>query len=77
MIYLDSILESRNITLLTKGHPVKAMVFLVVMYRYKSWTIKKAECTRIHGFKLWCWRRLESPLDCKETQPVYPKGNQS
>ena len=58
MTNLNSILESRNITLLTKGHPVKAMVFLVVMYRYKSWTIKKAECTRIHGFKLWCWKRL-------------------
>ena len=58
MTNLNSILKSRNITLLTKGHPVKAMVFLVVMYRYKSWTIRKAECTRIHGFKLWCWKRL-------------------
>ena len=58
MTNLDSILKSRNITLLTKGRLVKAMLFLVVMYRCKSWTIKKAECTRIHGFKLWCWKRL-------------------
>ena len=56
---------------------VKAMVFLVVMYRCESWTIKKAECRRIDTFKLWCWRRLESPLDCKEIQPVHPKGDQS
>ena len=55
---LDSILKSRDITLLTKVYIVKAMVFPVVMYRYKSWTIKKAECWRIHAFELWCWRRL-------------------
>ena len=46
------------------------------MYGCGSWTIKKAEC-RIDAFELWCWRRLESPLDCKEIQPVHPKGNQS
>ena len=58
MTNLDSVLKSRNITLLTKFHLVKAMVFPVVMYEYESWTIKKAECQRIYGFKLWCWRRL-------------------
>ena len=58
MTSLDSILKSRDITLLTKVHIVKAMVFPVVMYGYKSWTIKKAKCQRIDGFKLWCWRRL-------------------
>ena len=48
------------------------------MYGCESWTIKKAECRRIDAFELWCWRRLfESPLDCKEIQPVYPKGDQS
>ena len=64
--------------MLTKGHLVKAMVSPVVMYGYKSWTITKAECWRIDAFELWCWRRLfESPLDCKEIQPVHPKGHQS
>ena len=58
MTNLDSILKSRNITLLTKIHLVKAMVFLVVMYGCESWTIKKAECQRIDAFELWCWRRL-------------------
>ena len=53
------------------------MVFPVVMYGCESWTIKKAECRRIDAFELWCWRTLESPLDCKEIQPVYPKGDQS
>ena len=55
---LDSILKSRDITLLTKVHLVKAMVFPVVMYGYESWTIKKAEHLRIDAFELWCWRRL-------------------
>ena len=55
---LDSILKSRDITLPTKVHIVKAMVFLVVMYGCESWTIKRAECQRIDVFKLWCWRRL-------------------
>ena len=58
MTNLDSILISRDITLLTKAHIVKAMVFSVVMYRCGSWTIKKAEYWRIDAFKLWCWRRL-------------------
>ena len=77
MTNLDSILKSRDITLPTKVHLVKAMVFPVVMYGYESWTIKKAERRRIDAFELWCWRRLLSPLDCKEIQPVNPKGNQS
>ena len=58
MTNLDSMLKSRDITLPTKVHLVKAMVFLVVMYGCESWTIKKAECQRIDAFKPWCWRRL-------------------
>ena len=58
MTNVDSILESRDITLSTKVRLVKAMVFLVVMYGCESWTIKKAECRRIDAFELWCWRRL-------------------
>ena len=58
MTNLDSILESRNITLPTKVHIVKAMIFAVVMYRCESWVIKKAECQRTDAFELWCWRRL-------------------
>ena len=56
---------------------VKAMVFPEVMYGCESWTMKKAELLRIDAFELWCWRRLENPLDCKGIQPVHPKGNQS
>ena len=77
MTNLDSILKIRDITLPTMVLLVKSMVFPVVMYGCESWTIKKAECRRIDAFELWCWRRLESALDCKEIQPVYPKGNQS
>ena len=58
MTNLDSILKSRGITLPTKFHIVKAMVYPVVMYGCESWTIKKAECWRIDAFELWCWRRL-------------------
>ena len=58
MTNLDSILKSRGITLLTKVHLVKAMVFPLVMYGYESWTIKKAERRRIDAFELWCWRKL-------------------
>ena len=73
-----SILKSKDITLSTKIHLVMAMVFPVVMYGCESWTIKKAEHRRIDAFELWCWRRLlESHLDCKEIQPVHPKGHQS
>ena len=53
------------------------MVFPVVMHGCESWTTKKAEHWRIYAFELWCWRRLASPLDCKEIQPVHPKGDQS
>ena len=77
MTNLDSILKSRDITLPAKVRLVKAMVFPIVVYGYESWTIKKAECRRIDALELWCWRRLLSPLDCKEIQPVHPKGNQS
>ena len=66
MTNLDSILKGRDIKLPTKVHLVKAMVFPVVRYGCESWTIKKAECGRIDAFELWYWRRLESPLDCKE-----------
>ena len=58
MTNLDSILKSRDITLPTKVHLVKAVVFPVVMYGCESWTIKKAQCRRIYAFELWCWRRL-------------------
>ena len=77
MTNLDSIFKSSDITLPTKVHLVKAMVFPVVMYGCESWTVKKAECRRIDVFELWCWRTLESPLDCKKIQPVHPKGDQS
>ena len=77
MTNLDSILKSRDITLPTKVCLVKAMIFPVVMYGCESRTVKKAEHRRIDAFELWCWRRLESPLDCKEIQPVHPKGYQS
>ena len=73
----DSILKSRDVTLLTKAYLAKVVVFPVVMYGCESWTIKKAECQIIDAFELWCWRKLESPFDCKEIQPVHPKGNQS
>ena len=72
MTNLDSIFKSRDITLSTKVHIVKAMVFPVVMYGCESWTIKKAEHRRIGELE----KTLESPLDCKEIQPVHPKGDQ-
>ena len=75
MTNLNSVLQSKDITLPTKVHPVKAMVLPVVMYRCESWTINKAECWRIYAFKL-ILKTLESPLDCKEIQPVNPTGNQ-
>ena len=76
MTNIDSIFKSRDITLPTKVRLVKAMVFPVAMYECESWTVKKAESPRIDAFELWCSRSLESPLDCKEIQPVNPKGNQ-
>ena len=80
MTNLDSILKSRDITLLTKAHLVKAMVFPVVMYGCESWTIKKTECQRIDAFELWCWRRLlrvpwtarrSNQMILKEISPEY------
>ena len=76
MTNLDSIFKSRDITLPTKVRLVKAMVFPVVMYGCENWTVKKAECRRIDAFELWCWRRLASPLDCKEIQPVHSEGDE-
>ena len=78
MTNLDSILKSRDITLPTKFCIVKAMVFPVVMYKCESWTVWKAECQRIDALETVVLEKtLESPLDCKEIKPVYPKGNQS
>ena len=75
MTNLDRILKSRDITLPTKIHLVKAMVFPVVMYGCENWTIKKAEHQRIDALELWCWRSC-SPLNCKEVKPVNPRWNQ-
>ena len=79
MTNLDSILKGRDITLPTKVHLVKAMVFPVVMYGCESWTIKKAERGRIDAFELWCWRRLlRVPwIARRSNQSIHPKGNQS
>ena len=81
MTNLDSIFKSRAITLPTKVHLVKAMVFPVVMYGYESWTVKKAECQRINAFEVWCWRRLlkvpwtarrsNQSVNLKEISPEY------
>ena len=75
MTNLDNAFKIKDITLLTKVHIVKAIDFPVVMYRCDSWAIKKAKSQRIDAFELWCWRKLESPLDCKEIKLVNPKGN--
>ena len=75
MTNLDSIFKSRDVTLPTKVHLVKAMVFPLDMYGRESWTVKKAERLRIDAFELWCWRTLESPLDCKEIQLVHSEGD--
>ena len=79
MTNLYSILKSRDITLPTKICIIKVAVFLVVIYECERWTIKKTEHWRTDAFELWFWSRLflESPLDSKEIQPVYPRGNQS
>ena len=71
----DSVLKSRDITLLTKVHIVKAMVFPVVTCSCESWAINKAECQRIDAFETWCCTS-ESPLDIKKIKPVNLKGNQ-
>ena len=76
MTNVDSILKSRDLTLPTKVHIVKAMVFPIVTYGCETWTIKKAKCRRIDAFKLVLEKTLESPLDNKEFRPVNPKRNQ-
>ena len=80
MANLDSIFKSRDIILPTKVRLVKAMVFPVVIYGCKSWTVKKAERQRTDAFELWCWRRLLRVQGrvqvCKEIQPVHSKGDQ-
>ena len=78
MTNLDSIFKSRDITLPTKFRLVKAMVFPVVMYGCKSWTVKKAERRRMDAFELWCWRRLlRVPWTARQgDQPVHSKGDQ-
>ena len=75
MTNLDSMFKSRDITLPTKVHLVKAMVSPVVMYGCESWTVKKAERQRIDAFELSLEKTLESPLDCKEIQPVHSEGD--
>ena len=85
MINPDSVLKSRDITLSTKVHLVKAMVFPVVIYGCESWTVKKAECRRIDAFELWCWRRLlrvpwtarRSNQSQDGSNQIHPKENQS
>ena len=78
MTNLDGVLKSREITLLTKVHLGKAMVFPVVIYGYESWTIKNTEYQRIDPFELWCWRRLlRVPWTARRSNQVNPKGNQS
>ena len=78
MTNLDSILKSRDITLPTKIHLVKAIIFPVVMYRCESWSIKKAESRRIGTFELWCWRRLlRVPWTARRSNQVHPKEDQS
>ena len=76
MANLDSILKSRDITLPTKVCLVQAMAFPGIMYWCESWTIKKAEHQRIDAFELWCSGRFLSSLDCREINPISPKGNQ-
>ena len=78
MTNLDSIFKSRDITLPTNVHLVKAMVFPVVMYGCESWTVKKAECRRIDAFELWCWGRLlRVPWTARRSNQSNSKGNQS
>ena len=68
--------KSRDITLPTKGHIIRAMIIPVITYGCESWTIKKAEHPKIDAFEFWCWRLLRVPLDCKGIKQVNPKGNQ-
>jgi len=77
MTNLDGILKSRDIILPTKVHTGKTLVFPVVLYGCKSWTIKKTEHWRTDSFELWCWRRLSESLKLQGDKPINPKGNQS
>ena len=77
MTNLDSVLKSRDVTLLIRNQVIKAMVFPLVMYRCESWTKMKAEHQRIDAFEWWYWKTLESPLDCKEIKLINTNGNQS
>ena len=77
MANLDTVLNSRGVTLSKNVHRVKAMVFAVVMLRCERWATKKGECRRINAFELWCWRRLWESLGLQGDQTVYPKGNPS
>ena len=77
MTNLDSVLKSRDMTLLTKVCLIKAMVFSIVMYGCESWTIKKAECQRIDTFILWCWKDTSEFLEEQGDQIISPKGNES
>ena len=72
MTNLDNTLKTRDITLPTKVHRIKAMAFLVVMYGWESWNIKKAECLRTDAFEMWCWRRLLRVFELREIKPVNP-----
>ena len=72
---LDNIPENRDITLLSNINIAKALVFPAIMYGCESWTMKKADLQITDAFELWCWRRLKSPLNCKEIKPVNLKGN--
>ena len=75
---LDNVLKRRDISLLTKVHLVKAMVFPVVMFECENWTIKKAEHRRVDAFKMWSWRRLlRVSWTARRSKPVNPKGKQS
>ena len=75
MTNLDSVLKSKDIPLLTKVCRVKAMVFPIVMKRCESWKINKAERQRTDAFRMWCWRRLKSPLENKEKRPILKEIN--
>ena len=77
VILIIKIIKKQRHYFAKKVHLVKATVFPVVTYGCESWSIKKAERQRTDAFELWYWRRLESPLECKEIQPVHPKENQS
>ena len=76
MTNLDSVLKIKDITLPANVHMVKTMFFSVIINGCESWSIKKAECQRMGAFELWCWRRLQSPMEYKEIKPVNPKRNQ-